>query len=271
MYRGDRTRKETLVEYGFRLPVGARQPAAAVRRVGGARCAQAVFVSATPARLRAQEVGRRGRRAGHPADRPGRSRDRGAPGRHAGRRPAGRDPQAGRARRARAGHHADQALAEDLTDYLQEHGVRVRYLHSDIDTFERVEILREPAPGRVRRPGRHQPAARGARPARGLAGRILDADKEGFLRSERSLIQTIGRAARHVNGEVILYADKMTDSMQARSTRPIAAARSSSPTTRSTASPRNRSSRRSTPRWSRCIRPSGPWCRRSTTRRPIRN
>ncbi|HMB72384.1 MAG TPA: helicase-related protein, partial [Gammaproteobacteria bacterium] len=103
---------------------------------------------------------------------------------------------------------------EDLTDYLQEHGVRVRYLHSDIETVERTEIIRDLRSGtfdvlvgiNLLREGLDMPEV-------SLVA-ILDADKEGFLRSERSLIQTIGRAARHVRGTAILYADSMTDSMQ---------------------------------------------------------
>ena len=105
-------------------------------------------------------------------------------------------------------------MAEDLTDYLNEHGVKVRYLHSDIDTVERVEIIRDLRLGEfdvlvginLLREGLDIPEV-------SLVA-ILDADKEGFLRAERSLIQTIGRAARHINGTAILYADKMTDSMQ---------------------------------------------------------
>ncbi len=106
-------------------------------------------------------------------------------------------------------------MAEDLTDYLDEHGVKVRYLHSDIDTVERVEIIRDLRLGEfdvlvginLLREGLDIPEV-------SLVA-ILDADKEGFLRAERSLIQTIGRAARHINGTAILYADKMTDSMKA--------------------------------------------------------
>jgi excinuclease ABC subunit B len=105
-------------------------------------------------------------------------------------------------------------MAEDLTDYLSDNGVRVRYLHSDIDTVERVEILRDLRLGtfdvlvgiNLLREGLDLPEV-------SLVA-ILDADKEGFLRSERSLIQTIGRAARHLNGQAILYADRMTDSMR---------------------------------------------------------
>ena len=106
-------------------------------------------------------------------------------------------------------------MAEDLTDYLNEHGVKVRYLHSDIDTVERVEIIRDLRLGEfdvlvginLLREGLDIPEV-------SLVA-ILDADKEGFLRAERSLIQTIGRAARHINGMAILYADTMTDSMKA--------------------------------------------------------
>ena len=106
-------------------------------------------------------------------------------------------------------------MAEDLTDYLAEHGVKVRYLHSDIDTVERVEIIRDLRLGEfdvlvginLLREGLDIPEV-------SLVA-ILDADKEGFLRAERSLIQTIGRAARHINGMAILYADRMTDSMKA--------------------------------------------------------
>jgi excinuclease ABC subunit B len=105
-------------------------------------------------------------------------------------------------------------MAEDLTDYLDEHGVRVRYLHSDIETVERVEIIRDLRLGvfdvlvgiNLLREGLDMPEV-------SLVA-ILDADKEGFLRSDRSLIQTIGRAARNINGRAILYADKMTGSME---------------------------------------------------------
>ena len=105
-------------------------------------------------------------------------------------------------------------MSEDLTDYLSEHGVRVRYLHSDIDTVERVEIIRDLRAGlfdvlvgiNLLREGLDIPEV-------SLVA-ILDADKEGFLRSERSLIQTIGRAARNLHGRAILYADKVTDSMK---------------------------------------------------------
>ena len=132
-------------------------------------------------------------------------------------------------------------MAEDLTKYYHELGVKVRYLHSDIETLERVEILRDLRLGEfdvlvginLLREGLDLPEV-------SLVA-ILDADKEGFLRSAGSLIQTSGRAARNVNGRVIMYADKITDSMQRRSTRPTAAARGRRPTTRSTASRRSRS------------------------------
>jgi excinuclease ABC subunit B len=105
-------------------------------------------------------------------------------------------------------------MAEDLTDYFSEHGIKVRYLHSDIETVERVEIIRDLRLGmfdvlvgiNLLREGLDIPEV-------SLVA-ILDADKEGFLRSERSLIQTIGRAARHLNGKALLYADKITDSMR---------------------------------------------------------
>ena len=105
-------------------------------------------------------------------------------------------------------------MAEDLTDYLMDHGIRVRYLHSDIDTVERVEIIRDLRKGEfdvlvginLLREGLDMPEV-------SLVA-VMDADKEGFLRSDRSLIQTIGRAARNVNGRAILYADKITESMQ---------------------------------------------------------
>ena len=138
-------------------------------------------------------------------------------------------------------------MAEDLTQYYQELGVRVRYLHSDIETLERVEILRDLRRGEfdvlvginLLREGLDLPEV-------SLVA-ILDADKEGFLRSAGSLIQTSGRAARNVNGRVIMYADTVTDSMRARDRRDRAAPRACRrPTTRSTASRRSRSSSRST-------------------------
>ena len=157
-------------------------------------------------------------------------------------------------------------MAEDLTDYYHDLGVRVRYLHSDIETIERVEIIRGLRQGdfdvlvgiNLLREGLDLPEV-------SLVA-ILDADKEGYLRSARSLIQTIGRAARNIERQghhVRRHDDRLDDA--GRSTRPTAGAPSSSHTTKSTASRPRRSSRRSMPRWSRCIRPNGRWCRRSTT------
>jgi excinuclease ABC subunit B len=132
-------------------------------------------------------------------------------------------------------------MAEDLTEYLHEQGMRVRYMHSDIDTLERIEIIRDLRLGafdvlvgiNLLREGLDIPEC-------GLVA-ILDADKEGFLRSETSLIQTIGRAARNVDGKVILYADQSPARWSARWRRPTAAARSRWPTTPSTASRRKAS------------------------------
>ncbi len=213
MYKGDRARKENLVNYGFRLPSALdNRP---LRFDEFERLLpQTMFVSATPADLREDARGA-GRRAARASDGIGRSDARRPPGADAGRRPALRD-------HVRAEKHErvlvttlTKRMAEDLTDYLAEHGVRVRYLHSDIDTVERVEIIRDLRLGEfdvlvginLLREGLDIPEV-------SLVA-ILDADKEGFLRAERSLIQTIGRAARHINGMAILYADVMTDSMKA--------------------------------------------------------
>ena len=146
-------------------------------------------------------------------------------------------------------------MAEDLTEYLDEHGVKVRYLHSDIDTVERVEIIRDLRLGKfdvlvginLLREGLDMPEV-------SLVA-ILDADKEGFLRSENSLIQTIGRAARHMNGRAILYADQhdRLDPARARGDR-IAAAASRSSSTSSTASRRAASRRPSRTSWKARIR-----------------
>ena len=145
-------------------------------------------------------------------------------------------------------------MAEDLTEYLHENGVRVRYMHSDIDTIERIEIIRDLRLGafdvlvgiNLLREGLDIPEC--------ALVAILDADKEGFLRSETSLVQTIGRAARNVDGKVILYADQITGSMSARWRRPPAAARSRRPITRATASRRRRSSAASRTFWARSTR-----------------
>ena len=136
-------------------------------------------------------------------------------------------------------------MAEDLTDYLLESGVKTRYLHSEIDTLQRIQIIRELRLGEydvlvgvnLLREGLDLPEV-------SLVA-ILDADKEGFLRGQTALIQTIGRAARNVNGKVVMYADKITEAItEAPSTRRTGGARSSSATTRSTELPRSRSSGR---------------------------
>ena len=136
-------------------------------------------------------------------------------------------------------------MSEDLTDYLLEMGFKVRYLHSEVDTLERIQIIRELRLGEfdvlvgvnLLREGLDLPEV--------TLVAILDADKEGFLRGATSLIQTIGRAARNVEGRVLMYADKQSAAMKPRSKRPTAAVRSRSPTTSSTASPRRRSPRAS--------------------------
>jgi excinuclease ABC subunit B len=212
MYRGDRSRKENLVEYGFRLPSALdNRPLRFDEFEGMMR--QSVFVSATPAdyelRRSAQVVEQVVRPTGlvDPAVEV---------------RPAATQVddvmseislRVGREERVLV-TTLTKRMAEDLTEYLAEHGVKVRYLHSDIDTVERVEIIRDLRLGKfdvlvginLLREGLDLPEV-------SLVA-ILDADKEGFLRSERSLIQTIGRAARHINGTAIMYADVVTDSMR---------------------------------------------------------
>ena len=212
MYNGDRSRKTTLVEYGFRLPSALDNRPLKFEEFE-TKMRQAIFVSATPAQWEQD---------------------------HAGKvveqlvRPTGLvDPEV---EVRPATHQVDDVLqeirirveknervlittltkrmAEQLTDYLSDNGVKVRYLHSDVDTVERVEILRDLRLGafdvlvgiNLLREGLDIPEV-------SLVA-ILDADKEGFLRSERSLIQTIGRAARNLHGRAILYADKMTNSME---------------------------------------------------------
>jgi excinuclease ABC subunit B len=212
MYNGDRSRKTTLVEYGFRLPSALDNRPLKLEEFEK-RMRQVVFVSATPADYEKT---------------------------HASKvveqlvRPTGLvDPEV---EVRPATHQVDDVLqeirirvdlkervlittltkrmAEQLTDYLTDNGVKVRYLHSDIDTVERVEILRDLRLGtfdvlvgiNLLREGIDLPEV-------SLVA-ILDADKEGFLRSERSLIQTIGRAARNISGKAILYADRMTESMK---------------------------------------------------------
>jgi excinuclease ABC subunit B len=213
MYRGDRARKETLVEYGFRLPSALDNRPLRFDEFER-KMRRCIFVSATPGEF---ETGRSSQIVEQVV------------------RPTGLvDPQL-QVRPART--QVDDLLseiklrvarnervlvttltkrmAEDLTAYLADHGVKVRYLHSDVDTVERVEIIRDLRSGtfdvlvgiNLLREGLDLPEV-------SLVA-ILDADKEGFLRSTRSLIQTIGRAARHLNGTAILYADEVTESMRA--------------------------------------------------------
>jgi len=212
MYRGDRSRKETLVEYGFRLPSALdNRP---MRFDEWENLApQMIFVSATPAAYEEEHAGQVVEQVVRPTGLIDPSIEV---------RPASSqvDDLLSEINQTVAREERvlvttlTKRMAEDLTDYLMEHGVRVRYLHSDIDTVERVEIIRDLRLGEfdvlvginLLREGLDMPEV-------SLVA-ILDADKEGFLRSERSLIQTIGRAARNVNGRAILYGDKITGSMQ---------------------------------------------------------
>ena len=212
MYRGDRARKENLVDYGFRLPSAVDnrplQFAEFERLVS-----QAIFVSATPADYERTHQGQ----VVEQVVRPTGLVDPRIEVRAASTQVDDLLSEIGlrAARRERVlVTTLTKRMAEELTDYLAEHGVKVRYLHSDIDTVERVEIIRDLRLGQfdvlvginLLREGLDLPEV-------SLVA-ILDADKEGFLRSERSLIQTIGRAARHINGTAILYADTVTDSMR---------------------------------------------------------
>ena len=212
MYKGDRSRKETLVEYGFRLPSALdNRP---LRFDEWERLApQMIFVSATPGAYEGERSGAVVEQVVRPT---------GLVDPDVDVRPASTqvDDLFEEIRRtAAAGERVlvttlTKRMAEDLTEYLDEHGVRVRYLHSDIDTVERMEIVRDLRLGKfdvlvginLLREGLDMPEV-------SLVA-ILDADKEGFLRAERSLIQTIGRAARNLHGRAILYADKMTGSMR---------------------------------------------------------
>ncbi|BES71798.1 excinuclease ABC subunit UvrB [Marinobacter nanhaiticus D15-8W] len=212
MYKGDRSRKETLVEYGFRLPSALdNRP---MRFDEWERIApQMIFVSATPADYEARHAGQVVEQVVRPT---------GLVDPEIEVRPASTqvdDLLSEIRKRVSVDERVlvttlTKRMAEDLTDFLQEHDVRVRYLHSDIDTVERVEIIRDLRRGEfdvlvginLLREGLDMPEV-------SLVA-ILDADKEGFLRSERSLIQTIGRAARNVHGKAILYGDKITGSMQ---------------------------------------------------------
>jgi excinuclease ABC subunit B len=213
MYKGDRSRKETLVEFGFRLP-SALDNRPLKFHEWEERAPRSIFVSATPG-PRDPEIAGQYRRTRRASDRTHRSGRRSAPAR------TQVDDLLGEAKERIA--QGDRVLvttltkrmAENLTEYLEEHGVRVRYLHSDIETVERVEIIRDLRLGKfdvlvginLLREGLDMPEV-------SLVA-ILDADKEGFLRSTGSLIQTIGRAARNLRGTAILYADTVTRSMKA--------------------------------------------------------
>jgi excinuclease ABC subunit B len=212
MYRGDRARKETLVEYGFRLPSALDNRPLRFDEFED-RQKQVIYVSATPSKYEKEHSGLIVEQVVRPT---------GLLDPEVEIRPAKTqvdDLLSEIHLRAAAKERVlvttlTKRMAEDLTEYLMEHGVRVRYLHSDVDTVERVEIIRDLRLGafdvlvgiNLLREGLDLPEV-------SLVG-ILDADKEGFLRSETSLIQTIGRVARHFRGKAILYADKMTGSMQ---------------------------------------------------------
>src|SRR6202162_3572325 len=212
MYNGDRARKENLVDYGFRLP-SALDNRPLMFEEFERLLPQTIFVSATPAEYEKKHAGQVVEQLVRPTGlvdpvlevRPAQTQVD--------------DLLSEINIRVERGERVlvttlTKRMAEDLTDYLNEHGVKVRYLHSDIETVERVEIIRDLRLGEfdvlvginLLREGLDIPEV-------SLVA-ILDADKEGFLRSERSLIQTIGRAARHINGMAILYADRMTDSMR---------------------------------------------------------
>ena len=212
MYNGDRSRKQTLVDFGFRLPSALDNRPLKFPEFES-KMRQAMFVSATPADYEASKTGQVVEQVA---------------------RPTGLvDPQIQVLpassqvddllnqihERVKVGERVlvtvlTKRMAEQLTDFLSDNGVKVRYVHSDIDTVERVEIIRDLRLGafdvlvgiNLLREGLDIPEV-------SLVA-ILDADKEGFLRSERSLIQTIGRAARNMNGKAILYADRITDSMR---------------------------------------------------------
>ena len=211
MYKGDRSRKENLVEYGFRLPSALDNRPLRFDEFEQLM-PQTVFVSATPADYEQAHQSQVVEQVARPT---------GLVDPQVVVRPASTqvDDLLGEIKLRTAQNERvlvttlTKRLAEDLTDYFGENGIKVRYLHSDIDTVERVEILRDLRLGlfdvlvgiNLLREGLDIPEV-------SLVA-ILDADKEGFLRSERSLIQTMGRAARHINGTAILYADTMTRSM----------------------------------------------------------
>lgn len=212
MFKGDRSRKETLVQYGFRLPSALDNRPLRFEEFE-AFLGQAIFVSATPSDYEKTQSGQIVEQLVRPTGlldpeiiiKPALTQV---------------DDLLSEIHDRVSKHERvlvttlTKRMAEDLTDYLREHQVKVRYLHSDVDTVERVEIIRDLRLGvfdvlvgiNLLREGLDMPEV-------SLVA-ILDADREGFLRSERSLIQTIGRAARHIHGKAILYADKMTNSME---------------------------------------------------------
>jgi excinuclease ABC subunit B len=212
MYNGDRARKTTLVDYGFRLPSALDNRPLKFEEFER-QMRQAIFVSATPAEYERTHAAQVVEQVVRPT---------GLVDPTVILRPASSqvdDLLSEITKRVALNERVlvttlTKRMSEDLTDYLAEHGVKVRYLHSDIETVERVEIIRDLRKGlfdvlvgiNLLREGLDIPEV-------SLVA-ILDADKEGFLRSGRSLIQTIGRAARHVNGTAILYADQMTESMK---------------------------------------------------------
>jgi excinuclease ABC subunit B len=212
MYNGDKARKSTLVDYGFRLPSAMDNRPLKFEEFE-TKMRQVIFVSATPANYEEQHADKVVEQVVRPT---------GLVDPLIDVRPASTqvdDVLSEIHARIKVGERVlittlTKRMSEQLTDFMSDNGIKVRYLHSDIDTVERVEILRDLRLGvfdvligiNLLREGLDIPEV-------SLVA-ILDADKEGFLRSERSLIQTIGRAARNVNGKAILYADKMTDSMK---------------------------------------------------------
>ena len=212
MYRGDRSRKQTLVDYGFRLPVALDNRPLRFdewEKLSGQR----IFLSATPSKYELENSGNVVELVARPT---------GLTDPEVEIKPATHQVDDLQEEINKVVSNGDRVLvtvltkrmAEDLTEYLDENGTKVRYLHSDIDTVERVEIIRDLRLGafdvlvgiNLLREGLDIPEV--------ALVAVLDADKEGFLRSESSLIQTIGRAARHLQGKAILYADKVTGSME---------------------------------------------------------
>ena len=257
MYEGDRSRKQTLVDYGFRLPSALdNRPQTfdeflTSRAADGVRVGYAGEYERTHSSRMVEQIVRPTGIVDPEVD---------------VRETTNQIDDLMNEIRARtdAGERTlvttlTKKMSEDLTDYLMEYGVRVRYLHSEIDTLERIQIIRELRLGEydvlvgvnLLREGLDLPEV-------SLVA-ILDADKEGFLRGETSLIQTIGRAARNIRGKVIMYADKETAAMREAISRPTAAAPSRWPTTRSMAS-RRRPSRRAF-RTSPTSSPWSPRCR----------